>query len=358
MSKYNNGGNAESDLKLIGRYSGNVSSGKGGYTSNQTTVGSYLANAWGLYDMHGNVGERCRNWYKSSLGEGMGNGVDPKGPDTGPIGRVVRGGSCYETASCCTSSYREGKLPSNNDYSIGFRISCDCSAEIKDICFGKSDFVTIDTFSGVRNADVVEYVRYSSSWCDDVPHDTVSVVDINGEPLLSASGDGYKEWYPLSNGVYVLTYRIMSGNNLVGESITTTFRVDRVGFLSTQTTAIPVPYAWLKKCYPDIRDEFDVYESIARGESMNRFKVWECYAIGLDPRNATNEFKITSFQLRADGTPDLTNIKFEPSVNMWNLPSAKPMIMGTSDLISGEWRVLLEGDNTACRFFKIGVSLQ
>ena len=90
------------NMDEVGRYYYTKGDGKGGY-GEHTTVGSYSPNAWGLYDMHGNVYEWCLDWYKINLGSG--SVTDPKGPDYG-VSRVLRGGSWYDTADCCRSAYR------------------------------------------------------------------------------------------------------------------------------------------------------------------------------------------------------------------------------------------------------------
>ena len=104
----------------VGRYSYNKSDGKGGY-SKHTTVGSYLPNAWGLYDMHGNVWEWCLDWYNGSYG--IAAVSDPVGPNTGSY-RVKRGGSWGYGASYCRSAFRGNSTPSNYSSDYGFRVLC------------------------------------------------------------------------------------------------------------------------------------------------------------------------------------------------------------------------------------------
>jgi len=88
-------------------------------TGATATVGSYLPNAWGLYDTHGNVLEWCRDWYTNSLGTA--SATDPSGAGSGSD-RVIRGGSWYDSASGCRSAVRLNGVPSNRYYYFGFRL--------------------------------------------------------------------------------------------------------------------------------------------------------------------------------------------------------------------------------------------
>lgn len=91
------------------------------YNSGSVThpVGQKQPNAWGLYDMSGNVYEWCEDWY----------GHYPTGPVTNPVGpasgsnRVLRGGSWIYYAKDCRSADRGRNTPSDRFNDLGFRLS-------------------------------------------------------------------------------------------------------------------------------------------------------------------------------------------------------------------------------------------
>jgi formylglycine-generating enzyme required for sulfatase activity len=107
---------------------------KGTYREKTTAVGSFAANPWGLYDMHGNVWEWCWDKYGSEAQ------TDPLEAffDAGRVrrggswdilvrlvvywDRVIRGGSWFNNGELLRSAFRGYNTQSDYDYNLGFRL--------------------------------------------------------------------------------------------------------------------------------------------------------------------------------------------------------------------------------------------
>lgn len=82
-------------------------------------VGSFKANAFGLFDMAGDAWQWCRDRYGAYDGEAT---TDPTGATSGER-RVLRGGSWYSSPANCRSAYRFRDIPNNLNISNGFRVT-------------------------------------------------------------------------------------------------------------------------------------------------------------------------------------------------------------------------------------------
>ena len=109
---------------------------KGPFLRKTAKVGSYPPNAWGLYDMHGNVLQWCNDWYdpdyyKKSPKE------NPKGPEKGVVATsfdshffvVVRGGCWLDEGRACRSARRFRLQPTEPYRWAGFRVACDVAGK-------------------------------------------------------------------------------------------------------------------------------------------------------------------------------------------------------------------------------------
>jgi formylglycine-generating enzyme required for sulfatase activity len=83
-------------------------------------VGQKKPNAWGLHDMHGNVGEWCLDWHGSYVDAPQ---KDPAGPRFGQS-RAVRGASWVNDPALCRTAYRDVGPPGDRGH-IGFRVVVD-----------------------------------------------------------------------------------------------------------------------------------------------------------------------------------------------------------------------------------------
>jgi formylglycine-generating enzyme required for sulfatase activity len=108
----------EANFNGLGTYNGSARGTSGVVT---TVVGSYRPNAFGLYDMHGNVSEWCWDGYEGEDYAGSAS-VDPAVEPNASTQRVSRGGSWSIDPQCARSAYRIGNDPAARHAGQGFRV--------------------------------------------------------------------------------------------------------------------------------------------------------------------------------------------------------------------------------------------
>ena len=179
-----------------------------------------------------------------------------------------------------------------------------------------SPLAAFDIENDDTNGIITAYLE-ADSWEDDDPSQATFYVCVRGEV-----GQGTTLYF--SRGIQKLPAVVKSDDG----------------------KTVAVPTTWL-----EVQTERAVTDTAANGR-----KVWECYVLGLDPENPASDFKIVSLPMKADGTPDLENIVFEPTPDEWNMPAAQPVLKGAATL-EGPWETVQDGNESAFRFFKVVVEL-
>jgi formylglycine-generating enzyme required for sulfatase activity len=109
-------GDGEASLSEVGWFKGNSG-------DSTQPVGQLSGNSFGLYDMHGNVDEWCRDaWNEHVYKRRVDGACDPEEPGEPGANRVIRGGGWYFSARVCRSAFRFWKNPGYRYGYRGFRV--------------------------------------------------------------------------------------------------------------------------------------------------------------------------------------------------------------------------------------------
>ena len=163
----------------------------GWYVSNSDSttkiVGQKQPNAWGLYDMHGNVWEWCLDWKGDYSLSAV---IDPVGPNEG-IYKTLRGGSWNYTAGYCRSAIRGSIEPTKSNSYTGFRVALSAAEKGKDLVYqwykdGKAISGATSasyTISSVTSSDAGSYTVTVSNSAGSVTS-SAAVLTVNDDDVM------------------------------------------------------------------------------------------------------------------------------------------------------------------------------
>ncbi|MBR2839539.1 MAG: formylglycine-generating enzyme family protein [Kiritimatiellae bacterium] len=109
----------DQNLNRLGRYSGNKADGVGGFTDGTAPVGSYAPNAWGLYDMHGNLIEWCLDWFAFDI-TALNGAVNTVRAGN----HARRDGAWNNSANYQRMAVRASNVPDGQFDAVGLRLAC------------------------------------------------------------------------------------------------------------------------------------------------------------------------------------------------------------------------------------------
>ena len=237
------------------------------------------------------------------------------------------GGSCAQSGAVGMeqSSYLEATVQGKGTLTFWWKVSCEPDPR------GRHSY---DNLSFTTNGVEIAWIDGETGWTQtSVTFDTAGAHELR----WTYSTDDWEEpGYSDCGWVDAVTWTPSAEDGVV---------VDAGG-----GKTVTVPTEWFTKN----NTARAVTDAAANGR-----KVWECYVLGLDPEDATKDFKITAFPMNADGTPDLENLAFAPSKDKWNVQGARAVIKGKAriDDATETWQTATEENKGELRFFRVEVEL-
>lgn len=197
--------------------------------------------------------------------------------------------------------------------------------------------------------------------CESDPYHEWDHVELAVDGEVVAWLDGMTDWTPVSQRIegegehaVTWTYRKDDAESDGEDCAWVTDYAWQSDFTATQTTDVPVPYAWLKANCLAAVDEYEAYENLAKSMAENGVNtVEECYVAGFDPESATAALH-AGITMDGDGKPVVT---WSPDLNegAGKVGARAYTIMGSNDLET--WSEVADGAEGDFHFFKVKVSM-